>query len=235
MKPPKATNAASHGHHAIAAATPIPTAAAIETTASPQRTRIGDPGRERPAAELVQRVRTDAEREREGGERRAEPARKPDRRDRRADDDVAQMPERVGDMEQRHVVAPAARAQGVPRSPRHDASTPDDDASAEAQAAVVDVFDAGRTPGLEQAVERPLAPEARDAAREKAADLGPARRDEPPGEWQAHADVRLPGGACEPDSRGRRTRGRRRAAGPHHSRELGERRGWDRRRSGGGT
>ena len=61
----------------------------------PRQRRPGDPRAERTAAQLVERVGADPDREEEGGEGRAEPSRVPGRGERRADHDVAQVPERV--------------------------------------------------------------------------------------------------------------------------------------------
>ena len=70
------------------------------------------------ALELVQRVRADAEGEEEGRDREAEDPEVEPRREPRADRDVREVPQRVRRVEQRHVVAPAARGERVERGPR---------------------------------------------------------------------------------------------------------------------
>ena len=69
------------------------------------------------ALQLVERVRSDADREEERGQRDQEPLDLEVRRQGRSDRDVGEMPERVRRMEQRQVVAPAARLQRVERRP----------------------------------------------------------------------------------------------------------------------
>ena len=74
---------------------------------------VGEPGPQRPAVELVERVGADADREEEGGDRRRQPAGVDLRRRRGPDRDVADVPERVGRVQDRDQVPPAAGAQGV--------------------------------------------------------------------------------------------------------------------------
>jgi len=71
--------------------------------------------RQRPALEFVERMGADAEREKKRDQRRAEAAWEPYRCERCADDDVAEVPERVRDVEQRYVVTPATRLEGIER------------------------------------------------------------------------------------------------------------------------
>ena len=102
-------NAQIHGEAAIAPCTPIAIAPARPTTASPISTPLGDPCAERPPVELVQGVRGDAHRQEERGGR-LEPPPDPELwRERGADRDVREVPQGVRRVEQRPVVAPAAR------------------------------------------------------------------------------------------------------------------------------
>ena len=78
----------------------------------------GDPGAKRPSVQLVERVRADAHGEQERERRPAEQAPFQLRRERRADRDIGEVPERVRRVEQRHVVAPAAGRERVERGPR---------------------------------------------------------------------------------------------------------------------
>src|SRR5207248_8387554 len=75
--------------------------------------RRRDPRPERTAVQLVESVRADAEAEEEGRHRQREPCSLDVRGEGRADDDVAQVPGRVRQVEQRHVVAPAAGSERV--------------------------------------------------------------------------------------------------------------------------
>ena len=75
--------------------------------------RARDPRPERPAVQLVERVRADTDREEEGGQRGEEPVPGEGRGERGADGDVAQVPRRVGRVEERDVVAPASRRERV--------------------------------------------------------------------------------------------------------------------------
>ena len=82
---------------------------------------VGDLRAQRPPVQLVEGVRADPDGEGERGDGGAEPVPGDDRRQAAADDDVGQMPGRVGRMQQRHVVPPAAALQRVPgrdRAPR---------------------------------------------------------------------------------------------------------------------
>jgi hypothetical protein len=76
-----------------------------------------DPRPEGPAMELVERVRPDAHREREREHGEAEPPPRDARREAAADDDVGEVPRRVREMEERHVVPPAAGSERVERRP----------------------------------------------------------------------------------------------------------------------
>ena len=67
--------------------------------------------------QLVERVRSDSDREEERGERDEQPVDLEVRGERGSDRDVREMPQRVRRMEQRQVVAPAARLQRVERRP----------------------------------------------------------------------------------------------------------------------
>ena len=69
------------------------------------------------ALQLVERVRSDADREEERGERDQEPVDLEVRREGGSDRDVREMPQRVRRMQQRQVVAPAARLQRIERRP----------------------------------------------------------------------------------------------------------------------
>ena len=102
----------------IATAMPIAAAAEIETTARATSTRGGDAGLQRPAAQLVEGVRADPHRERERERRPAQQRPVHARRERGPDRDVREVPERVRRMEERDVVAPAARTERVERGPR---------------------------------------------------------------------------------------------------------------------
>ena len=75
---------------------------------------IGDLGAQRSPVQLVEGVGTDPDGEGERGDGGAEPFPGDDGRQAAADDDVRQMPGRVGRMEQRHVVPPAAALERVP-------------------------------------------------------------------------------------------------------------------------
>src|SRR5206468_2920875 len=80
--------------------------------------RVGDPRAKRPPAELVERMRTDPEGEREREQRGAEPLPGHDGGDARADDDVREVPGRVREMKERDVVAPASGPQRIEGRPR---------------------------------------------------------------------------------------------------------------------
>ena len=69
---------------------------------------VGDRGPQRASVELVERMRADPEREEERGETPEQSLDGKGRCERCADHDIGQMPERVGRVEQRDVVAPAA-------------------------------------------------------------------------------------------------------------------------------
>ena len=79
---------------------------------------LGNVCLQRPASELVEGVRSDSHREKEGEQRPPEQARTELRRERGPDHDVGQMPQRVRRMEQRDVVAPTTRPQCVERRAR---------------------------------------------------------------------------------------------------------------------
>ena len=83
------------------------------------------------------------------------------------------------------------------------------------------VLDAGGAPELEQPRLRPLLVEVADARAEEAADLGPARRDHPPGEREPDADVELPERAPDAARHGELEPGDR-AARAHDARELAQ-------------
>src|SRR6476646_1562114 len=72
-----------------------------------------DPGRERSAVELVERMRADAHAEEEREECESEHSGSPLRSQRRADCDVRQMPQRVRRVQKRDVVAPPTRREGI--------------------------------------------------------------------------------------------------------------------------
>src|SRR5205823_4462847 len=92
-----------------------------------------------------------------------------------------------------------ARARRTPAAPRRSsASAPDDDAAAETEPPVADVVDPRGPPQIEEPIERIPRPEAANARAEKAADLGPAGRDEGAEARKADADVQLPSRTGEP-------------------------------------
>src|SRR5207245_3146685 len=72
---------------------------------------------QRPAAQLVEDMRADADGEKEGGEGQPQPPRAPLGRERGSDYHIAQVPERVRRVEERDVVAPAAARERVERRP----------------------------------------------------------------------------------------------------------------------
>src|SRR6266545_1281107 len=75
---------------------------------------VGDLRAQRSPVQLVEGVRTDSDSECERGDNGAEPLPSDDGREAATDDDVGQVPRRVGRMEQRHVVPPAAALERVP-------------------------------------------------------------------------------------------------------------------------
>ena len=76
-------------------------------------------GAQRAAVQLVECMGRDADGEEEREQRRDEAPAVGVRRERRADDDVREVPRRVRRVKQRPPVAPAARARGVERGPCH--------------------------------------------------------------------------------------------------------------------
>ena len=123
------------------------------------------------------------EREREGRERPARARVQCElRRERRADRDVGEVPERVRRVQQRHVVAPAARARARRRraAPRRSrARGPRRRCRRRGSSRrALHVLDPGLAPELEQAGGRLALVEAADARAEEAPDLVPARRDQ---------------------------------------------------------
>src|SRR5262249_58885613 len=103
-------------------------------------------------------------------------------------------PYTAGGAASRSRASPRARARRTRGAPRRSLpSAPVDDPAAEAHATVADLGDPGLVPELEQVGERHPAPEALDARPEEAADVGPARRDQPAGEREADARVPPPG------------------------------------------
>ncbi|HEY2318730.1 MAG TPA: hypothetical protein VGH67_10545 [Solirubrobacteraceae bacterium] len=67
--------------------------------------------------QLVEGMGADPDGQEEGGERRAETVGMDDRRRRRAQCDVAEMPGGIGRVQERDQVTPAARCQGVEGRP----------------------------------------------------------------------------------------------------------------------
>ena len=76
-----------------------------------------DPRVQRAAVQLVERMRADPEPEEEGEDGEPEPPGRHVRRETGADDDIAQVPERVRQVQQGHVVAPAAGGERVEGRP----------------------------------------------------------------------------------------------------------------------
>src|SRR5207253_1387042 len=74
---------------------------------------VRNPRAERPVVKLVERVRADPETEKERDEAGTEPQRAPVGGERGADHDIAEVPERVRGVQERDVVAPAARPECV--------------------------------------------------------------------------------------------------------------------------
>src|SRR5207302_9103368 len=79
---------------------------------------FGEPRRQRAALPLVERVGAEPESEEERGSGGSEPVGVEVGRQRGADRDIAQVPRRVGRVQKRQVVAPAARREGVEGGPR---------------------------------------------------------------------------------------------------------------------
>ena len=100
-----------------ATAIPIAHAAATDRTASATSTRDGIVVPQRAALELVEGVRADShrQRKREDGEPETSPGDAGD--ETAAHHDVGEVPGGVRDVEQRHVVAPAARRERVEGRP----------------------------------------------------------------------------------------------------------------------
>ena len=107
----------------------------------PQRA-ARDGGAQRPAVQLVEAVRGDADREGEGRQRRRPAGRRRGRARRRADRDVGEVPGRVRRVQERHVVAPAAGRERVERGrdrlggAQPARAAPDHDPAAEAHPAL---------------------------------------------------------------------------------------------------
>ncbi len=78
---------------------------------------VGDPGAQRPVVHLVERVGGQADREEERDQALREPPPRDRRRQRGADRYEGQVPQRVGGVEQRPIVAPPTRRQCVERGP----------------------------------------------------------------------------------------------------------------------
>ena len=154
--------------------------------------------------QLVERVRADADREEERGERGAEPRPGERRRERGADRDIAQVPERVRRVEERDVVAPAARRKRVERRPRLASLTravPRSRPAAEAQPATRTSSTPASRQSAELPVERQSRVEVADARPEEPSHLVPARPDGGPRNGQPDADVQLPGRARQSAAR----------------------------------
>ena len=85
--------------------------------AQPDERAVGDPRLQRVPFQLVERVRSDSDREEKRGERDQQPVDLEVRREGGSDHDVREMPQRVRRMQQRQVVAPAARLERIERRP----------------------------------------------------------------------------------------------------------------------
>ncbi len=94
---------------------PIATAPPRPIAASAAQRAARDGGAQRPAVQLVEAVRGDADGEAERRQRRHQPAAVERRGEGGADRDVRQVPGRVGQVQERDVVAPAAGCERVER------------------------------------------------------------------------------------------------------------------------
>ena len=93
--------------------TPRATAPPIEIRSESDQDAIGDLRLQRMAVELVECVGSDADSEKERSERNEETRRFEVRGETCPDRDIREMPEGVRRMEERHVIAPAARRERV--------------------------------------------------------------------------------------------------------------------------
>ena len=173
---------------------------------APTSVRAGDPRLQRPAAAARRaRARRRPSRARTASVVQPSSGQSHVRRERRADRDVREVPERVRRMQQRHVVAPAARPQGVERGPRPRVAhsrVPRRRCRRRRSAAATrtSAMPASRH-ASSSAAQRPALPEVADARPEEAPDLAPAGRDERARGRQPDADPQLP--ERPPDPRGR--------------------------------
>ena len=109
MKAPARISGTRVGETTIAPATPIASAPPRPPAERSDQRAPREPGAERPAVQLVHRVGADPDGEEEGGDRRHQPAGVDMGRHRRPDRHVADVPERVGRVQNGDQVAPAAR------------------------------------------------------------------------------------------------------------------------------
>ena len=210
--------------NASAPAIPIATATASGTTVRPTSTPSGilvcsgRPFSSSSACAEMPRARKNAT---SGGR---EPALVEVRREAGADHDVAQVPGRVGRVQQRDVVAPAARGERVERRPRlgHVRRPQRTVQPPRLRRSRLHVLEAGLAQGGEQPRHRPALVEVADAAAEEAADLVPAGRDRAAGEGQAEVDPDVPGDARERARRDAEVEQRGRRARPQHAGELAQ-------------
>ncbi len=201
MNVPKTTNGSSNGVHAKAAARPMAAAPPIDAVASATRTRLGIAVRSgRPLSSSSACAPTPSARKNAA---RPQSSRWTGRVGASAApiDDIGQMPERVGRVEQGDVVAPAAGLERVERRalldfhfPRPHMTTPPPKLRRRKRTSVMPAS----APDLCELLGRR---QRTDARAEEAAHVVPARRDHAAGEREGESNIELP--ECAPERRGR--------------------------------